>query len=68
MFLNLLFEIKKAGLTQKKFAQIVGISGIYRKMHSITDWKYLEIKKIVEFFNLKLSADYLFQDYQIQKY
>lgn len=64
MFLNLVTEIKRTGLSQKEFAQKVKINDIVfsRKINSLSEWKYSEIKRILEFFNLKLSFDYLFED------
>lgn len=64
MFKNLAAEIKRCGLTQKQFAHRVKISEMVfsRKINGESDFKYSEIKRILEFFDLKLSFDYLFED------
>jgi len=64
MFLNLITEIKRTGLSQKEFAQKVKINDVVfsRKLNSSSEWKYSEIKRILEYFKLKLSFDYLFED------
>ena len=64
MFPNLLAEIKKRGLTQKEFAKEVKISEqlFSKKMNSKAVFNYEEIKRILEFFNPRLSLDYLFEE------
>lgn len=64
MFPNLSAEIKKRGLTQKEFAEKVKISEnlFSKKMNSKAIFNYEEIKRIIEFFNPRLSLDYLFEE------
>ncbi len=64
MFNNLIAEIKRNGLTQKEFAKRVKINEVVfsRKLNSETEFKYSEIVRILEFFNLKLAFDYLFEE------
>ena len=69
MFLNLATEIKKAGLSQKEFSKIVKINTVVfsRKLNGDSDWKLSEIRRILEFWNLKLSFDYLFENVEVQQ-
>jgi len=69
MYLNLATEIKKIGLSQKEFSKKVKINAIVfsRKINGDSDWKLSEIKRILEFFNLKLSFDYLFENIEVQQ-
>jgi len=69
MFLNLATEIKKAGLSQKEFSQKVKINTVVfsRKLNGDSDWKLSEIRRILEFWNLKLSFDYLFENVEVQQ-
>lgn len=69
MFLNLATEIKKAGLSQKEFSQRVKINAVVfsRKLNGDSDWKLSEIRRILEFWNLKLSFDYLFENIEVQQ-
>ncbi len=69
MYLNLTTEIKKAGLSQKDFAIKVGISPIVfsRKINGESDFKLSEIKRILEFWELKISFDYLFENIEVQQ-
>ena len=62
MFLNLAAEIKRTGLTQKQFAAEIKMNEILfsKKLNGSSDWKLDEIKHILEFFENKLSFDYLF--------
>ena len=62
MFLNLAAEIKRTGLTQKQFAAEIKMNEILfsKKLNGISDWKLDEIKHILEFFEGRLSFDYLF--------
>ena len=64
MFTNLAAEIKRCGLTQKQFARMVKINEVVfsRKINSEAEFKYSEIKRILEFFKLKLAFDYLFEE------
>lgn len=64
MFNNLIAEIKRNGLTQKEFAKRVKINEVVfsRKLNSETEFKYSEIVRILEYFNLKLAFDYLFEE------
>ncbi len=64
MFYNLSAEIKRHGLSQKEFAKKVKISEslFSKKMHSKAIFNYKEIKRIFEYFNSKLSLDYLFEE------
>ena len=64
MFNNLAAEIKRSGLTQKQFAEKVRINPITfsSKINGKTEFQLVEIKRILEFFNLKLSFDYLFAE------
>ena len=64
MFTNLAAEIKRCGLTQKQFARMVKINEVVfsRKINSEVEFKYSEIKRILEFFKLKLAFDYLFEE------
>ena len=64
MFYNLSAEIKRLGLSQKEFAKEVKISEslFSKKMHSKAIFNYEEIKRIFEYFNSKLSLDYLFEE------
>lgn len=68
MFTNLSAEIKRCGLTQKQFARMVKINEVVfsRKINSEVEFKYSEIKRILEFFKLKLSFDYLFAETDLQ--
>ena len=69
MFLNLETEIKKAGLSQKEFATLVKINAVVfsRKLNGESDWKLSEIRRILEYWNLKLSFDYLFENFEVQQ-
>ena len=69
MFLNLETEIKKAGLSQKEFASQVKINAVVfsRKLNGESDWKLSEIRRILEYWNLKLSFDYLFENFEVQQ-
>ncbi|MBQ3047503.1 MAG: helix-turn-helix transcriptional regulator [Clostridia bacterium] len=69
MFLNLATEIKKAGLSQKEFSKKVKINTVVfsRKLNGDSDWKLSEIRRILEFWNLKLSFDYLFENVEVQQ-
>lgn len=62
MYRNLAAEIKRSGLSQKEFAEQVKINEITfsKKLNGKTDFQLCEIKRILEFFKLKLSFDYLF--------
>ena len=64
MYANLAAEIKRAGFTQKEFSKIVKINEVVfsRKLNDESEFKLSEIKRILEFFNLKLSFDYLFEN------
>lgn len=64
MFPNLAAEIKKRGLTQKEFARKVRISenSFSKKINSKAVFNYKEITRIIEFFNPRLSLDYLFYE------
>ena len=68
MYSNLAAEIKRAGFTQKEFSKAVKISEVVfsRKLNGESDWKLSEIKRILEFFGLKLSFDYLFENFQVE--
>lgn len=63
-FLNLIAEISRTGLTQKEFAKRVKMNEVVlsRKLNSQVLFKLNEIKRILEFFELKLSFDYLFEE------
>ena len=64
MFSNLAAEIRRSGLTQKEFAKKVKMNEVLfsRKRNSQSSWNLSEIKRILEFFELKLSFDYLFEE------
>lgn len=64
MFSNLAAEIRRSGLTQKEFAKKVKMNEVLfsRKLNSQSSWNLSEIKRILEFFELKLSFDYLFAE------
>lgn len=64
MFSNLAAEIRRSGLTQKEFAKKVKMNEVLfsRKLNSQSSWNLSEIKRILEFFELKLSFDYLFEE------
>ena len=64
MYSNLAAEIKRSGLTQKEFSKEVKINEIVfsRKLNGESDFKLSEVKRILEYFNLKLSFDYLFEE------
>lgn len=64
MFSNLAAEIRRTGLTQKEFAKKVKMNEVLfsRKLNSQSSWNLSEIKRILEFFELKLSFDYLFEE------
>ena len=63
-FLNLIAEISRTGLTQKEFAKRVKMNEVVlsRKLNSQVLFKLNESKRILEFFELKLSFDYLFEE------
>lgn len=63
-FLNLIAEISRTGLTQKEFAKRVKMNEVVlsRKLNSQVLFKLNEIKRILEFFELKLAFDYLFEE------
>lgn len=69
MYLNLAAEIKRTGLSQKDFAIRVKISPIIfsRKINGETEFKLSEIKRILEFWGLKLSFDYLFENIEVKE-
>lgn len=69
MYLNLAAEIKRTGLSQKDFAIRVKISPIVfsRKINGETEFKLSEIKRILEFWGLKLSFDYLFENIEVKE-
>ena len=69
MFLNLATEIKKEVLSQKEFSKKVKINTVVfsRKLNGDSDWKLSEIRRILEFWNLKLSFDYLFENVEVQQ-
>lgn len=69
MFLNLVTEIKKLGLSQKDFAKKVKINAIVfsRKINGESEFKLSEIKRILEFWDLKLSFDYLFENIEVSQ-
>ena len=69
MYLNLAAEIKRTGLSQKDFAIRVKISPIVfsRKINGETEFKLSEIKRILEFWGLKLSFDYLFENIDVKE-
>lgn len=69
MYLNLAAEIKRTGLSQKDFARRVKISPIVfsRKINGETEFKLSEIKRILEFWGLKLSFDYLFENIEVKE-
>lgn len=69
MYLNLAAEIKRTGLSQKDFAIKVKISPIVfsRKINGETEFKLSEIKRILEFWGLKLSFDYLFENVEVKE-
>lgn len=69
MYLNLAAEIKRTGLSQKDFAIRVKISPIVfsRKINGETEFKLSEIKRILEFWGLKLSFDYLFENVEVKE-
>ena len=69
MYLNLAAEIKRTGLSQKDFAIRVKISPIVfsRKINGETEFKLSEIKRILEFWSLKLSFDYLFENIEVKE-
>lgn len=69
MYLNLAAEIKRTGLSQKDFAIRVKISPIVfsRKINGETEFKLSEIKRILEFWGLKLSFDYLFENVEVKQ-
>lgn len=68
MYSNLAAEIKRTGLTQKEFSKIVKISEVVfsRKLNGESEFKLSEIKRILEYFDLKLSFDYLFENFQVE--
>ena len=65
MYCNLMNEISKRDLTVKDFAKFINMS--YQvfslKLQGKKNFFYKVIIKIVEFFNCKLSADYLFEEF-----
>lgn len=69
MYANLAAEIKRAGLSQKEFSKIVKINEIVlsRKINGESDFKLSEIKRILEFWSLKLSFDYLFEFVEVKQ-
>lgn len=69
MYLNLVTEIKKTGLSQKDFAIRVKINPVVfsRKINGESDFKLSEIKRILEFWELKISFDYLFENIEVQQ-
>lgn len=69
MYLNLAAEIKRTGLSQKDFAIRVKISPIVfsRKINGEAEFKLSEIKRILEFWGLKLSFDYLFENIEVKE-
>lgn len=69
MFLNLATEIKRAGLSQKDFAIKVKINPVVfsRKINGESDFKLSEIKRILEFWDLKISFDRLFENAEVQQ-
>lgn len=69
MYLNLAAEIKRTGLSQKDFAIRVKITPIVfsRKINGETEFKLSEIKRILEFWGLKLSFDYLFENIEVKE-
>lgn len=69
MFGNLLAEIKRTGLSQKEFAKKINMNEINfsRKINSKVDFKYDEIIRIIEFFDSKLSFDYLFEETDLKR-
>ncbi len=64
MFRNLAVEIKRAGLSQKEFAKMVEINehSFSKKINAKAEFQLCEIRRILEFFGLKLSFDYLFEN------
>jgi len=62
LYNNLTSEIKKSGFSTGEFCRQVKINKFLflLKIFGIIDFKYLELCRIMEFFNLKLSCDYLF--------
>lgn len=68
MYSNLAAEIKRTGLTQKEFSKIVKINEVVfsRKLNGESEFKLSEIKRILEYFDLKLSFDYLFENFQVE--
>lgn len=68
MYSNLAAEIKRTGLTQKEFSKAVKINEVVfsRKLNGESEFKLSEIKRILEFFGLKLSFDYLFENFQVE--
>lgn len=69
MYLNLVTEIKKLGLSQKDFSKKVKINAIVfsRKINGESEFKLSEIKRILEFWDLKLSFDYLFENIEVSQ-
>lgn len=65
MYYNLINEISKRDLTIKDFANFINISPrtFSQKLQGKKNFFYKDIIKIVEFFNCKLSSDYLFKEF-----
>jgi len=63
MFHNLSAEIKRTGLTNKEFAEKIGIHpGTFsRKLHGKVDFTLSEIKIVVDYFKHQFTAEYLFE-------
>ncbi len=65
MFLNLMAEIKKSGMSQKEFAKIIEINEttFSKKINSKADFTLIEMQKISNFFGGRLAFDYLFEEF-----
>ena len=63
MFHNLKAEISRTGKTNKEFAELVEMNPVTfsKKLNGRVDFTLSEVKKIVEFFNLEFTAEYLFE-------
>ncbi|ADZ84499.1 MULTISPECIES: DUF739 family protein [Cellulosilyticum] len=60
--LELEIAIKRAGITKRKLAEMLGLSemGLYKKINNITEFKASEIAKLAEILDLKNKDEIFF--------
>lgn len=63
MFNNLSAEIKRAGLTNKEFAERVQMNPVTfsKKINGKVDFTLSEVVRIAEFFKCEFTVEYLFE-------